>query len=99
MENSIREVQAHISAALDQWAYIMNDIDAKEKAHLLHYKDEDLLNAIYIFEHVLANVGIHNLTIKNADDATEMGDQLRDYVKRFTGIDTVELTKKVLKNS
>lgn len=96
MENSIREVQVHISDALDQWADIMLNISAREKAHLLHYKDEDLINAIYIFEHVLANVGIHNLTIKNADDAIEAGNQLRDYVKRFTGIDTHELTKKVL---
>jgi hypothetical protein len=99
MENSIREVQAHISAALDQWAYIMNDIDAKEKAHLLHYKDEDLFNIVLMFSHVVSNIGIHNKTINSAELGEAFGDDIREFIKKYTGIDTVELTKRVLKNS
>lgn len=99
MENSIREVQAHISAALDQWAYIMNDIDAKEKAHLLHYKDEDLLNIVLMFNHVVSNIGIHNGTINSPEMGEAFGNNIREFIKKYTGIDTRELTNKVLKNS
>lgn len=88
--SSIREVQAHISSVLREWADIMLDIEAHEKAHLLHYSEKDLENAIYIFEHVLANIAIHNgsITPKNIEKATAMGIDLREYVKKYTGIDT-----------
>jgi hypothetical protein len=88
--SSIREVQAHISGVLREWADIMLDIEAHQKAHLLHYSEKDLENAIYIFEHVLANIAIHNgsITPKNTEKATEMGIDLREYVKKYTGIDT-----------
>lgn len=95
MENSIREVQVRISDALEHWSYIMNDIDAKEKSHLLHYKDKDLLNIIYMFEHIVSNIGIHNKVV-NETNATAMGNDLREYIKKYTGIDTVKLTKNVL---
>lgn len=70
----------HISDALKEWADIMFDIEAHQKAHLLHYSEQDLVNAMYIFEHVLSNVAIHNgsITPKNVDKATEMGRDLRD---------------------
>lgn len=88
--SSIREVQICISDVLNEWAGIALDIEAHEKAHLLHYDDKDLMNAMYIFEHVLANIAIHNgsITPKNIDKATEMGIDLREYVKKYTGIDT-----------
>ena len=93
--NSIREVQVHISDVLREWADIMLDIEAHEKAHLLHYDEKDLENAMYIFEHVMANIAIHNgcITPKNVDKATEMGVDLREYVKKYTGIDTREIVK------
>lgn len=94
--SSIREVQAHISGVLREWADIMLDIEAHEKAHLLHYSEKDLENAMYIFEHVLANIAIHNssITPKNIDKATEMGIDLREYVKKYTGLDTREIVKR-----
>jgi hypothetical protein len=94
--SSIREVQAHISGVLREWADIMLDIEAHEKAHLLHYSEQDLVNAMYIFEHVLANIAIHNgsITPKNVDKATEMGIDLREYVKKYTGLDTSEIAKR-----
>lgn len=93
---SVREVQVHISDALKEWADIMLDIEAHQKAHLLHYSEQDLVNAMYIFEHVLSNVAIHNgsITPKNADKATEMGKDLREYVKKYTGLDTREIAKR-----
>ena len=93
---SVREVQIEISDTLRTWADIMLDIEAHQKAHLLHYSEQDLVNAMYIFEHVLSNVAIHNgsITPKNVDKATEMGIDLREYVKKYTGLDTREITKK-----
>lgn len=87
---SVREVQVHISDMLKEWADIMLDIEAHQKAHLLHYNEQDLVNAMYIFEHVLSNIAIHNgsITPKNVDKAAEMGSDLREYVKKYTGIDT-----------
>lgn len=93
---SVREVQVHISDTLKEWADIMLDIEAHQKAHLLHYSEQDLVNAIYIFEHVLCNIAIHNgsITPQNVNKATEMGMDLREYVKKYTGLDTREIAKK-----
>ena len=93
---SVREVQIEISDTLRTWADIMLDIEAHQKAHLLHYSEQDLVNAMYIFEHVLSNIAIHNgsITPKNVDKATEMGIDLREYVKKYTGLDTREIAKK-----
>ena len=93
---SVREVQIEISDTLRTWADIMLDIEAHQKAHLLHYSEQDLVNAMYIFEHVLSNVAIHNgsITPTNVDKATEMGIDLREYVKKYTGLDTREIAKK-----
>lgn len=93
--SSIREVQVHISDVLREWADIMLDIEAHQKAHLLHYNEKDLVNAMYIFEHVLLNVAIHNgsITPENVEKATEMGKDLRDYIKKYTGLDTRKISK------
>lgn len=90
---SVREVQVHISDMLKEWADIMLDIEAHQKAHLLHYNEQDLVNAMYIFEHVLSNIAIHNgsITPKNVDVATKMGCDLREYVKKYTGVDTKDI--------
>ena len=92
---SVREVQIHISDVLKEWADIMLEIEARNKAYLLHYNEQDLVNAMYIFEHVLSNVAIHNgsITPENVDKATEMGRNLREYVKKYTGLDTHEIVK------
>lgn len=62
---SVREVQVHISDVLREWADIMLNIESHGKAHLLHYKEKDLVNAMYIFEHVISNIAIHNGSINN----------------------------------
>lgn len=91
--DSIREVQAHISSALSDWAGIMLDIEDHNKSFLLHYKEKDLLNAVFILSHVLSNIGIHNGTI-DEDEAVFVGSELRKFVKRYSSIDTVESTNK-----
>lgn len=90
---SIRQVQIEISDVLREWANIMLDIEKHDTAHLLHYNEKDLRNAVFIFEHVLANIAIHNgsITPQNVDKATEMGVELAEYIKRHTGIDMREV--------
>lgn len=95
--NSIREVQVHISDALEQWSYIMNNIDANCKGHLLHYSDRDLLNVVLMFNHVVSNIGIHNGTINSGEKGEVFGKDIREFIKKHTGLDTIELTKKVYK--
>lgn len=93
---SVREVQIHISDVLKEWADIMLEIEARNKAYMLHYNEQDLVNAMYIFEHVLSNIAIHNgsITPETIDKATQMGEDLREYVKKYTGLDTHEIAKK-----
>lgn len=95
--DSIREIQVHISDALEQWADIMLSMEANNKAFMLHYKEKDLLNATYILMHVMSNIGIHNGTINNEEMGTSSGNELREYIKKYTGIDTHELTKRIIK--
>ena len=92
---SVREVQIHISDMLKEWADIMLEIEARDKAYMLHYNEQDLVNAMYVFEHVLSNVAIHNgsITPETIDKATQMGEDLREYVKKYTGLDTHEIAK------
>ena len=92
---SVREVQIHISDMLKEWADIMLEIEARNKAYMLHYNEQDLVNAIYIFEHVLSNIAIHNgsITPETIDKAIQMGGDLREYVKKYTGLDTHEIAK------
>ena len=92
---SVREVQIHISDVLKEWADIMLEIEARNKAYMLHYNEQDLVNAMYIFEHVLSNIAIHNgsITPETIDKATQMGKELREYVKKYTGLDTHEIAK------
>lgn len=92
---SVREVQIHISDVLKEWTDIMLEIEARNKAYMLHYNEQDLVNAMYIFEHVLSNIAIHNgsITPETIDKATQMGEDLREYVKKYTGLDTHEIAK------
>lgn len=92
---SVREVQIHISDVLKEWAGIMLEIEARDKAYMLHYNEQDLVNAMYVFEHVLSNIAIHNgsITPETIDKATQMGEDLREYVKKYTGLDTHEIAK------
>lgn len=87
MENSIREVQVHISDALEQWSYIMNKFDADGTAFLLHYSENDLLNIVYMFDHIVSNIGIHKGVVTE-ENAEQMGKDIREFVKKYTGVDT-----------
>ena len=92
MENSIREIQIHICDALEQWAKTMAKAEYENRAFMLHYKEKDLFNAVYILSHVLSNIGTHNGTISE-NNVEEVGMEIRKFVHKFSGLDSTKLIK------
>lgn len=86
----IEEINAHISDALEQWHSVMLTADADKWAYHLEYTADDLLGALYIFNHVAQNIGIKNRTL-DLSNIGEVGEQLRQLVKMMTGCDPAEL--------
>lgn len=95
MKNKIREINEYISNALDQWCDITLRADADEWAYYLDYSDEDLLNALYIFNHIATNKAIKSGFINETNAAT-VGAQFKHECLKAFGFDSVELTTKVL---
>lgn len=95
MNDMIKEVNKEISEGLAHWQEILNLTDADEWAYYLEYSDEDLFNALYIFNHVAQNIAIKKglFTDENAEAKIT---KLREGIKEAFGFDTVELTNKVL---
>lgn len=91
----IKEVNEHISAALEMWQDVMLSADADQWAYYLNYSDEDLLNALYIFNHVAQNIAIKKGYL-NGQNAERNMRRFCDCVENCFGFNTVELTNKVL---
>ena len=91
---AIKEINQHISDALEQWSDIMLKADADGWAYELNYTDEDLLNALYIFNHVAENIAIKNGFIDEKNVIEKMS-VFKNCIKDAFGFDTIELTKKV----
>lgn len=90
----IKEVNQHISDALEQWATILATADADEWAYCLNYSEKDVLNTILIFNSILQNVAIKNRHITE-NNAHEKGKAIRNAIKDFCGIDPATLIDKV----
>ena len=89
-EQRIAEINKHIRDGINDYADIMLEAEVKNWAVELNYFPRDIMNAVYIFQHVLSNVGIKNGHI-NAEKAVEFGNRLRELVKDMTGYDSVEI--------
>lgn len=96
-KEKIKEINSHISDALEQWSAIMVTADADEWAYLLDYSEKDALNALSIFNHVLSNIGIKNGTL-NEENVLNIAKKMRHLVQDMIGIDSIELANRVLKN-
>ena len=70
MMNTLADMM--IMSEADQWAY------------LLSYFPRDIMNAVYIFQHVVSNVGIKSGRI-NEKTAVEYGHRLSQFVNEMTG--------------
>lgn len=88
----IREINRHITEAVDQWADVMLQADADNWSYHLDYTDEDVMNATVIFNHIICNIGIKRGLIDEAK-ATEIGERIHALIKDATGVDSKEFYK------
>ena len=85
-QQALKEINTAIRGGLNQWADVMLESEAKQWAYNLNYFPRDLMNAIYIFQHVASNIGIKAGLI-NEQKAVEYGERLRQLVIDMTGYD------------
>lgn len=93
-EEQIKEINDAISDGIEQWSDIMLESEANNWAFLLNYTQTDLMNASYIFQHVLSNIGIKNGRIDETN-ADEFGKRLRQIVIDMTGFDPYEIAEQM----
>ena len=94
---SIKKINKEISGALKFWQDMLNLADADEWAYYLDYSEQDLFNALYIFNHVAQNIAIKNGALNDANAEDNMSAFVKAIEKCF-GFNTIELTNKVLAN-
>ena len=91
----VKKINKEISGALKFWQDMLLISDADQWSYLLNYSEEDLLNALYIFNHVAQNIAIKKGYFTE-DNAEEKMAKFRKGIKEGFGFDTIELTNKVL---
>lgn len=91
----VKRINKDIKGALKFWSDILLLSDADEWSFNLNYADEDLLNALYIFNHVAQNIAIKKGYFTEENIEQKMM-SFREGIKEGFGFDTIELTNKVL---
>ena len=69
------------------------DAQAEEISSHFRYKEEDILNALTIFNHVWSSYAIHSGAL-NTDNAFEKMSQFKRQIEATFGVNTFELTEK-----
>lgn len=98
-KEAISEINQHISDALEEWSTIMLQADADQWAVWLDYSDRDLMNALYIFNHVAQNIAIKSDYYDSDKDILDKMDAFKKGIRKGFGIDTIELARRVHLNS
>lgn len=91
----IKKINKEISGALKFWQDMLLISDADHWSYHLDYSEEDLLNALYIFNHVAQNIAIKKGYFTEENIEEKMA-RFREGIKDGFGFDTIELTNKVL---
>lgn len=93
----LREINKHISDALKQWANICIMSDAKNWSYEYEFAEDDVINAVHIFNSIIANFGIKKglITDKNA---FKFGFGIYDFVSKYTGVDTRKFYRELEEN-
>lgn len=92
--NEIEEINKHIATALRDWSNIMLQADADEWAYRLRYTNKDLFRCVYMFMHVASNIGIKKGIIGH-DNATAIGEELRQFILKWTGEDMHNVAEQI----
>ena len=85
-QQALKEINTAIRDGINQWADVMLESEVKQWAYRLDYFPRDLMNAIYIFQHVASNIGIKagRISEQNTED---FGNRLSQLVIDMTGYD------------
>ena len=94
-KETYKEINQHISEALEQWADILLRAQFDGWEYHMNYSGRDLLNAMYIFNTIWGNHAIKSGALTH-DNALYKMEKLRETIRETFGIDSVELTKKIL---
>lgn len=95
---SIRKINNEIKGALGFWSDMLTISDADEWSYHLEYDEEDLFNALYIFNHIAQNIAIKNGYL-NEENIEVKVRAFSDGIREGYGFDTVELTNKALRKN
>ena len=101
-QQALKEINTAIRDGMNQWADVMLESEARQWAYKLNYFPRDLVNAIYIFQHVASNIGIKAGVI-DTQNVEELGNRLRQLVIDMTGYDpnviVEDLSKEIKKQN
>ena len=90
----IAEINQNIRDGVNKWADIMLESEVDQWAYNLNYFPRDLMNAVYIFQHVASNIGIKAGRI-DEKKAEEYGKRLRQLVIDMTGYDPADIVSQM----
>lgn len=97
-KSSIKKINKEIKGALKFWQEMLLISDADQWSYHLNYDDDDLLNALYIFNHVAQNIAIKKGYFTEDNVEVKMS-KFREGIKEGFGFDTIELTNNALKRN
>lgn len=90
MNEKTQVIQKNFSDSMDTWMNIMIDFQIQlEKENIMpsKYNDKTLMDLLWLFVHVLSNIGIHKKMI-NHENIGAISDELYAFIKKHTGVDT-----------
>ena len=97
-KQTITQVNEGLRGQMNTLADIMLMSEADQWAYLLNYYPRDIMNAVYIFQHVVSNVGIKSGRI-DEKTAVEYGHRLSQFVNEMTGYTPADWMEKELKQN
>jgi hypothetical protein len=97
-KQTITQVNEGLRGLMNTLADMMLMSEADQWAYLLSYFPRDIMNAVYIFQHVVSNVGIKQGRI-DEKTAVEYGHRLSQLVSEMTGYTPADWMDKELKDN
>lgn len=97
-KQTVQQVNEGLRGQMNTLADIMLMSEADQWAYLLNYFPRDIMNAVYIFQHVVSNVGIKSGRI-DEKTAVEYGHRLSQFVNEMTGYTPADWMDKELKQN
>lgn len=77
-----------IQKILNELSFLLLERDADHKSYFDTYTEEDVMNALTIFNSIASNYGIKNGHIKSPEEAEAMGNAIAQLLLEMTGIDS-----------